>query len=145
MKTDSQCCSPHSIYHDYATWVISKQLLSARTESLLSAIFTLKNPKFFPSRNPGTHLWRYVLSWEATVLCPHSSTLPSDVYMKRLRNNTYTMLWICLPGKLLPIIYPMSNNISTSSAVPEMLIQIMIQLQGSGLAASPGSGFAIGL
>jgi len=39
----------------------------------------------------------------------------------------------------------MSNNISTSSIVTEMLTQIMIQLQGSGIAASPGSGFTIGL
>lgn len=55
------------------------------------------------------------------------------------------MLSICLPGKLFPTIYQMSKNISTSSAIPDLLIQIMTQLQGLGLEASPGSGFAIGL
>lgn len=55
------------------------------------------------------------------------------------------MLWIFLPGKLLPTICQMSKNISTSSAVPEMLLQTAIQLRGSGLAASLGSGFAVGL
>lgn len=75
MKTDSQRCSSYSVLHDYLTMVISKQLLNAYGESLLSAVLHKEN-KLFPLCNLSTCLWGYGLSGEPTVLRPTPLLFP---------------------------------------------------------------------